>query len=66
MKSFIDNTFDMSDKTVSLLISFLNQGNGKLSNRALNKEFADLTKKEVELIQETYALILINKILIYI
>lgn len=57
MKSFIDNTFDMSDKTVSLLISFLNQGNGKLSNRALKKEFADLTKKEVELIQENYALI---------
>jgi len=54
MKNFIDNTFDMPGKTVSLLITFLNQGKGKLSKRALSKEFANLTTKEVELIQETY------------
>jgi len=54
MKNFIDNTFDMPGKTVSLLITFLHQGKGKLSKRALSKELANLTSKEVEMIQETY------------
>ena len=55
MKYFTDNRFDMPDKTVSLLITFLNQGQGKLSNRSLNNEFSNLNTKEVELIQETFS-----------
>jgi len=37
MKSWWDNRFQMSDKTVALLIRFLSQHDGKLSKRAKDK-----------------------------
>jgi len=37
----------MPDNTVALLVRFLEQNNGRLSQRALKKEFSDLSGKEV-------------------
>lgn len=56
MKSWLDDRFQMPDKMVALLIKFLEQSGGKLSRRAREKEFAALTSKEVEEIEERYEL----------
>ncbi len=56
MKSWLDDQFQMPDKTVALLIRFLEQNNGKLSKRAMEKEFANLTNEEVVDIENSYAL----------
>lgn len=53
-KKFIDAHFDMPDSTVSLLLRFLEQNGGRLSNRARNKEFKALTSEEVKQIEEAY------------
>jgi hypothetical protein len=45
----------MPNKLSELLIGFLRQGNGKLSQRARNKEFSKLTSKEVRTLEEKYA-----------
>jgi hypothetical protein len=55
MKSFIDNYLDMPWHIADLLIRFLNQNNGKFSNRALTKEFASLTADEIQAFESTYA-----------
>ncbi|MCF0041915.1 2'-5' RNA ligase family protein [Dyadobacter fanqingshengii] len=54
MKDWLDEEFEMPDKTVALLIRFLEQNNGRLSNRALDREFAELSKEEVEAIEEQF------------
>ncbi|MCF8226575.1 MAG: Fic family protein [Bacteroidales bacterium] len=54
MKTWLDDNFEMPDKTVALLIRFLEQNNGKLSNRARAQEFSALNNKEVELIENQY------------
>ncbi len=54
MKDYLDNLFEMPDKTVALLVRFLEQGNGKLSERAKTKEFAALTAEEVDAIENKY------------
>lgn len=36
MKAWLDDNFEMPDKMVALLIRFLDQNNGELSNRATN------------------------------
>lgn len=54
MKDYLDNLFEMPDKTVALIIRFLEQGNGKLSERARNKEFDVLTIDEIVRIEEKY------------
>lgn len=46
---------DMPNRTMDLLFRFLSQNDGKLSNRARSKEFAELTNREVERIQALYA-----------
>jgi len=53
-KRYLDDDFEMPDNTVDLLIKFLEQNNGKLSNRAREKEFSLLTDIEVEKIEEKY------------
>lgn len=55
MKSWLDDLFQMPDKTVALLIRFLEQNNGTLSKRAMEKEFANLTNQEVVDIENSYA-----------
>lgn len=54
MRKWIADHFEMPDRIAELLISFLRQGNGKLSRRALEKEFAALSNEEVNQIEEIY------------
>ncbi len=54
LNDFIKNYIDMPDKSVDLLIRFLNQNNGALSKRAFDKEFSQLTNTEVEAIEHKY------------
>ncbi len=54
MKSYLDDVFEMPNKEVALLIRFLDQNNGKLSKRAIEKEFPELTNDEIKEIKEQY------------
>jgi Fic family protein len=54
MKAWLDDKFEMPDKTVALLIRFLEQNNGILSKRARDKEFNDLTNDEIRKIELQY------------
>ena len=54
MKDYIDNYFEMPDKLVALLIRFLEQGKGQLSERAKKKEFQELTADEILRIQDKF------------
>jgi Fic family protein len=56
MKNWLDNEFQMPDKTVSMLIRFLEQNNGTLSKRAKYNEFSMLTETEVKDIEQHYKL----------
>ena len=59
-KNLISEKFDISEQKISLLVSFLNQGEGKLSNRAKNKEFKDLNEKDILIVENIYSEIFIN------
>ncbi|MEN8262761.1 MAG: Fic family protein [Nitrospirota bacterium] len=54
MKGYLENTYEMPDKTVALLILFLEQSDGRLSKRARKKEFEALTKEEIGDIENKY------------
>lgn len=54
MKAWLDDNFEMPDRTVALLIRFLDQNNGVLSIRARNSEFSALGNDEIELIENHY------------
>lgn len=54
-KHYLDDEFEMPDKTVALLIRFLEQNEGKLSTRGLEKEFSPLSDHDVKKIEEKYA-----------
>jgi hypothetical protein len=56
-KRFLDNEFEMPDKTVSMLIRFLEQNKGKLSKRAQQKELNKLTDDEIKMIETNYKVI---------
>ena len=53
-KMFIDNRFEMPDKMVALLVSFLEQNSGTISNRAREKEFNSLKDDEVLIIENKF------------
>lgn len=53
-KQFLDNRYEMPDNMISLIVGFLEQGNGTLSLRSRKKEFSALTQKEVEEIETTF------------
>lgn len=53
-KRYLDNTYEMPDNMVALLVGFLEQGIGKLSKRALTKEFSVLTEMEIKNIESNY------------
>ena len=55
MKFFVNQYIDMPGHTVDLLIRFLSQNNGVLSNRAKAKEFKALTEDEIETFENKYA-----------
>ena len=56
-KLWVDDKFEMPDKLVSLLVRFLDQNNGMISERARTKEFAKLKNDEIELIENQYQII---------
>ena len=53
-KLFLDHRFEMPDNMISLMVGFLEQGNGILSVRSRKKEFSALTQKEVQEIETTF------------
>lgn len=54
MKSIINEQFDMPDRLKNLLIKFLEQNEGNLSNRARDKEFKMLSDEECEYLSKKY------------
>lgn len=58
-KHYIDDKYEMPDDMVALLVGFLEQGAGKLSKRAINKEFVALKETEIKDIENTYSQIFI-------
>lgn len=54
-KVFLEDSFEMPDNTIALLVRFLEQNNGKFSERAKNKEFQELKLSELKEIQRKYA-----------
>jgi len=61
MKTWLDDNFEMPDKMVAMLIRFLDQNNGGLSNRARRKEFQELTLDEIKEIEKQYQTIFLAK-----
>jgi len=61
-KRFLDDAFDMPDKTVALLVRFLEQGEGKLSKRAREKEFAPLSDAEVAAIEHEFRSVFMDSV----
>jgi len=47
MKAWLDNTFEMPDKMIAMLIRFLEQNTGTLSKKAQVMEFKKLTSVEI-------------------
>lgn len=56
-KKFVDDYYEMPDKKVALLVLFLEQNEGKLSKRALDREFSKLETKEIQEIEKEYSVI---------
>jgi hypothetical protein len=54
MKKNLDDQREMPDRTVAVLIRFLEQNNGVLSNRAKSKEFSALSSNEVKSIEDMF------------
>ena len=50
----VENIVDMPDRIVDFLFRFLRQNKGRLSNRALEGEFAELTERETERIERLF------------
>jgi Fic family protein len=50
----IENMIDMPERTLNNLFGFLRQNQGRLSKRARENEFAQLTSEEVEQIEQLY------------
>ena len=53
-KSYIEEQFEMPDKMISLLVHFLEQNDGEISKRVLEKEFSELSNEEVLAIETEY------------
>ncbi len=54
LNEYLKNDVEMPDRLADLLIRFLRQNDGKLSNRARKKEFSALTDEEVREIEHMY------------
>ncbi len=54
LTQFIDAHVALPDTKVDLLIKFLDQNNGKLSKKKRDKEFEELTNKEVREIEDAF------------
>jgi len=60
-KQFLDNEFEMPDKTVALIVRFLEQNNGLLPKRRREKEFSALNNKEVSEIEIMFTKIFMSE-----
>lgn len=60
MKVYLDNYFEMPDKTVAVIVRFLQQGNGTLSESSKNKEFRELKEDEIQAIENKFREIFLN------
>ena len=56
-KARIDAMIDMPERLIDLLFRFLQQNDGRLSDRARNKEFAALTDSEAASIETIYQVV---------
>lgn len=54
MKIYLDAEYAMPDRLVALLIRFLEQNDGKLSERAISREFSQLKAREIEAIESRF------------
>lgn len=54
-RSGVENIIDMPERTLNNLFGFLRQHQGRLSKRARENEFAELTQDEVSKIEQLYA-----------
>jgi Fic family protein len=54
MKQYLDDNYEMPDKTVALLVRFLEQNAGRLSKRARTKEFDALADEEIGEIEKRF------------
>ena len=61
MKGYLDDNLEMPDKTVALLIRFIEQNDGQLSKRARVKEFGALTDEEARDIESRYQKIFLER-----
>ena len=52
--SEVQDIVELPRRVVDLLVRFLEQGDGKLSGRARQKEFAALTEAEIEEVETLY------------
>lgn len=59
-KRYLDHKYEMPDNMVSLLVGFLEQGNGRLSKRVISNEFNALTVDEIRSIEEQYQLVFLE------
>ena len=59
-KRYIDDRFEMPDKTVALLVRFLEQNSGEISQRGKTGEFKALTDQEIDEIEDIYKKIFQN------
>jgi len=57
----IEQSWEMPDKMIALLSRFLEQGEGKLSKRAREKDFQILTDDEIKQIEFVYSEIFYKK-----
>ena len=55
ISSGVGEIVNMPSRTLDLLFRFLKQNNARLSKRALDKEFSQLTEEEVDQIENLYA-----------
>lgn len=53
-KRYIDDKYEMPDNMVSLLVGFLEQGEGQLSKRSQKKEFSGLNEMEIHEIEDKF------------
>ncbi len=60
MSHWLKEKFEMPDKTIALLIRFLEQNQGNLSKRAREKEYALLSDEEVRHIESQYREIFVS------
>ncbi len=53
-RSDIERVVEMPERVLDMLLRFLRQNGGRLSARAREREFAALSRDEIELVEDSY------------